>query len=248
MSQVFIQKPVIVGPLLQMVSKLNYRGVDMHFHTEYSMDGISKIKLLLEECRKRGIGVAITDHNEIKGVIKAMEQNTGQFIIPGIEITCNTGVHLVLYFPEASVLEEFYLKEVQPLKRKNPFFLPLSIDKMLKIARKYDSYTCVPHPYGPGVIGIMKEGKVTPGMLERIDMDVIHVRTKIRLIANQVFPITALPKPRSLRAMRTRERRSVFGNALENAILINRHRVAKSASSGGSSITQCRCSGNTTQP
>jgi hypothetical protein len=30
-------------------------------------------------------------------------------------------------------------------------------------------------------------------MLERIDMDVIHVRTKIRLIANQVFPISTLP-------------------------------------------------------
>src|SRR3989338_1971438 len=30
-------------------------------------------------------------------------------------------------------------------------------------------------------------------MLERVDMDVIHVRTKIRIIADQVFPISALP-------------------------------------------------------
>ncbi len=30
-------------------------------------------------------------------------------------------------------------------------------------------------------------------MLERIDMDVIHMRPKIRLIADQVFPISALP-------------------------------------------------------
>ena len=30
-------------------------------------------------------------------------------------------------------------------------------------------------------------------MLERIDMDVIHVRSKIPIVANQVFPITSLP-------------------------------------------------------
>ena len=30
-------------------------------------------------------------------------------------------------------------------------------------------------------------------MLERVDVNVIHVRTKIRLIANQVFPISTLP-------------------------------------------------------
>ena len=30
-------------------------------------------------------------------------------------------------------------------------------------------------------------------MFERIDMDIIHMRTKIRVIANQVFPIAALP-------------------------------------------------------
>lgn len=170
MSQVFLQKPVIVGPLLQLVSKLNYRGVDMHFHTEYSMDGVSKIKIMLEELGKKGIGVAITDHNEIQGVIKAMEQNSGQFIIPGIELTCNTGVHLVLYFPEISVLEKFFKKEILPLKKKNPFFLPISLEKMLQVARKYDCYTSAPHPFGPGVIGIMKEGGVKPSTLRSIDM------------------------------------------------------------------------------
>jgi hypothetical protein len=43
--------------------------------------------------------------------------------------------------------------------------------------------------------------------------------------------------PRSPRAIRTWERLSITGNPLENAILINRQRVAKSASSGGSSMT-----------
>ena len=32
-------------------------------------------------------------------------------------------------------------------------------------------------------------------MFDRIDMDVIHMGRKIRIIANQVFPITALPNP-----------------------------------------------------
>lgn len=170
MSQVFFQKPLMVGPLFQLISKLNYHGVDMHFHTEFSMDGVSKIKVLLKECHKLGVGVAITDHNEIQGVINALEMNTGTFIIPGIELTCNIGVHLVLYFPEIIALKEFYRKEVAPLKRKNQFFLPITIEKMLKIARKYDCYTCAPHPFGPGVIGIMKERKVKAETIRQIDM------------------------------------------------------------------------------
>jgi len=170
MSQVFFQKPIIVGPLLQLISNLNYRGVDMHFHTEYSMDGVSKIKILLEEMKKKGVGVAITDHNEIQGVLAALKQNSGLFIIPGIELTCNTGVHLLLYFPEVSSLEKFYNREVLPLKKKNKFFLPISIEKMLKVARKYDCYTSAPHPFGPGAIGMMKEGKVSSEVVRNLDM------------------------------------------------------------------------------
>ena len=44
MSQIFFQKPIIKGPLLQLLSKVKFLGVDMHFHTEYSMDGVSKIE------------------------------------------------------------------------------------------------------------------------------------------------------------------------------------------------------------
>ncbi|MEK6938398.1 MAG: PHP domain-containing protein [Nanoarchaeota archaeon] len=170
MSLVFFQKPVTFGPLFQLVSKLNYHGVDMHFHTTYSMDGVSKIKNVLQECKRKGIGIAITDHNSIEGAIKALEQNTGLFIIPGIEVTCKNGVHLMFYFPEGHLLEKFYYTEIKPLMRKNPFFLPISVEEMMNKARKYDCYLSVPHPYGPGVIGMMKEGSPDKKLLKDIDM------------------------------------------------------------------------------
>src|SRR3989339_181513 len=111
MSQVFFQKPIIKGPILQLLSKVKFLGVDMHFHTEYSMDGVSKIEAVLEKCRKDGIGVAITDHNEIKGAIRAVKESKGQFIIPGIEMTCHVGNHLIVYFENIKQLQLFYDKE-----------------------------------------------------------------------------------------------------------------------------------------
>ncbi|MFH1682975.1 MAG: PHP domain-containing protein [Candidatus Woesearchaeota archaeon] len=170
MSQAFFQKPLIKGPLLQLVSKVGYRGADMHFHTQYSMDGVSRIESVLEKCKKNGIGVAITDHNEIKGAVRAVKEGQGLLIIPGIELTCHRGVHLILYFYKVNELKRFYQKEIVPRKKKNPFFLPIKIEKMLAVAREYNCVTCIPHPFGPGVIGVMKEVKVTKELLLKIDL------------------------------------------------------------------------------
>jgi hypothetical protein len=83
-------------------------------------------------------------------------------------------------------------------------------------------------------------------MFEQVDMNIIHMRTKIRIIANQMLPVTALPyDPFTTRHPNLG---TPLGNwqCLGNAILINR-RVAKSASWGGISMMQWRWSGNTIQ-
>ena len=85
-------------------------------------------------------------------------------------MTCHVGNHLIVYFENIKQLQLFYDKEVKPRKKKNPFFLPIKIEEMLKIAKKYDGITCVPHPFGPGVIGIMKEGKVNQEIIKHIDI------------------------------------------------------------------------------
>ena len=70
--------------------------VDLHFHSHYS-DGLNGVAKIAERARKLGIGIAITDHNEIRGALE-MEQYGDIFSIPGIEITSAEGSHLLVYF------------------------------------------------------------------------------------------------------------------------------------------------------
>jgi hypothetical protein len=72
-----------------------------------------------------------------------------------------------------------------------------------------------------------------------------NVCVMVRIVADEMFPKTPLPMPRSPRFARTFDNRSLLGKAFENSILIRRQRVAKSISSSGNCRTQCMCSGST---
>lgn len=73
---------------------------DIHIHTIYSYDGTASISAVLSRAKELGLDViAITDHDEIRGSLKAMElaSNYGVEVIPGIEITTAEG-DLLAYF------------------------------------------------------------------------------------------------------------------------------------------------------
>ncbi|HEY9527920.1 MAG TPA: PHP domain-containing protein [Anaerolineales bacterium] len=63
---------------------------DLHMHTVYSYDGTASVPAVLARTKQVGLDViAITDHDEIRGALKAVEL-APRFdieIIPGIEIT-----------------------------------------------------------------------------------------------------------------------------------------------------------------
>jgi hypothetical protein len=69
-------------------------------------------------------------------------------------------------------------------------------------------------------------------MLDRVDMDVINMTREIVLIANGVLPIALLPDT-AFTFGGAAETRSPLVRLRENADLISRQRVAKSASSSG---------------
>ena len=70
--------------------------VDLHIHTIYSPDGTVPVKKLLKIAKKRGLGaIAITDHNEIKGAIKAEKLGIIR-VIKGIEVSTAAG-HVLGY-------------------------------------------------------------------------------------------------------------------------------------------------------
>ncbi len=70
--------------------------VDMHIHTSYSPDGRVPPEKIAKYAKKIGLdAVAITDHNEIKGAIKA--KNAGILpVMVGIEVSSKDG-HILGY-------------------------------------------------------------------------------------------------------------------------------------------------------
>lgn len=76
---------------------------DLHLHTIYSYDGTASLAAVLNRAKQLGLDViAITDHDEIKGALKALEiaPNYGVEVIPGIEITTAEGDLLALFITE----------------------------------------------------------------------------------------------------------------------------------------------------
>jgi predicted metal-dependent phosphoesterase TrpH len=67
--------------------------LDLHIHSYYSDDGIGSPLNIIKSLRKKKIhGMAITDHNTVKGGLNALKVAPKDFIvIPGIEISTKDG-------------------------------------------------------------------------------------------------------------------------------------------------------------
>ncbi len=123
--------------------------VDTHVHTHYS-DGLAGVPRIERFCRDRGLGVAVTDHNEIRGATSIYERERVP-VIPAIEVGTEEGIDLLVYFATAEALEEFYIAAVEPHLRSR--FMVRSwvraID-CLRAAREMDAYVSLAHPFALG--------------------------------------------------------------------------------------------------
>jgi len=131
----------------------NYKLVDMHLHSCYSPDSSTKIKDIVETANKRKIGIAITDHNEIKGCLEASKYDI--FLIPGIEITCKEGCHILVYFYNINELKDFYNKNIKN-NLINNMRTRLSHKDLINLSRKYKCILSAAHPFGGGKSGLYK--------------------------------------------------------------------------------------------
>jgi predicted metal-dependent phosphoesterase TrpH len=123
--------------------------VDTHVHTHYS-DGLAGVPRIERFCRDRGLGVAVTDHNEIRGSTSMFERERVP-VIPGIEVGTEEGVDLLVYFATAERLEEFYKAAIEPFLRSR--FMSRSwvqsID-CLRTAKEMGAYVSLAHPFAFG--------------------------------------------------------------------------------------------------
>jgi len=79
----------------------NTLHVDLHTHTSYSPDAVTSPAELVERATMMGLDrIAVTDHGEIEGALRAHELDPGRVII-GEEIRCRGGTELIgLYLTE----------------------------------------------------------------------------------------------------------------------------------------------------
>jgi predicted metal-dependent phosphoesterase TrpH len=132
-------------PDLNKLTK-RYVVVDMHFHSRYS-DGLNTVSAIAKRARKLGIGVGITDHNEIRGAIE-INSYKDVLSIPGIEITSVEGIHILVYFFEIEGLEAFYHDYVKPhMGTEIMSSTNLEIEEIIKHARHFKTVIIFPHPY-----------------------------------------------------------------------------------------------------
>jgi len=135
-------------PNHKQMEKAGFTSIDMHYHTKYS-DGMRKVPIIIKKAKRLGIGVSITDHNDIRG---ALEINKCKDIlsIPGIEVTSKEGVHTLFYFYNASELAEFYNYVILPNKEKNSHFTSIPLNELLENSKDFNCIIVAAHPHGVG--------------------------------------------------------------------------------------------------
>jgi len=103
----------------------------MHVHTNCSPDSLSSEKDVISACMKRGLsGVAITDHNTIRGALAAKKSAPPGFtIIIGEEIQTRDG-EIIGYFLEENI----------------PPHLPA--EETVKRIKAQGGLVGIPHPFG----------------------------------------------------------------------------------------------------
>ncbi|MFZ7128017.1 MAG: PHP domain-containing protein [Desulfobacterales bacterium] len=139
-------------PDLDQLSE-RYTVVDMHFHSAYS-DGINGARTIAAKARHLGIGIGITDHNEIRGALE-IDRIEGVFSIPGIEVTSAEGSHLLVYFDAVDKLRQFYFDDIQPFMGPDVMCSTrLEMEEIIDRAKPYDALVVFPHPFSAAYTGV----------------------------------------------------------------------------------------------
>ncbi|MGB4252465.1 MAG: PHP-associated domain-containing protein, partial [Candidatus Methanoculleus thermohydrogenotrophicum] len=135
-------------PVSEEIRRLGLLPADLHFHTCYS-DSATRVRDALKLAARRGIGLAITDHNQVGGVLEAARQKSPIPLIPGIEVSASDGPHLLLYFYAVSDLADFYSHHIEKNRRSGPFTaICLDTNSILDASEAYPCVTAEAHPCG----------------------------------------------------------------------------------------------------
>jgi predicted metal-dependent phosphoesterase TrpH len=110
---------------------------DLHTHSKYSVDALTKPETIVKVCKKKGISVSVTDHNNMdsytKGNLLKIGKKLDVFIIPGQEINLIENEK----YSSGEVIGYFLNKPIE----KAPF------GEVLDEIKKQGALLSCPHPF-----------------------------------------------------------------------------------------------------
>jgi len=95
--------------------------LELHAHSKYSFDSMAKPRKILEAAIKAGLdGIAITDHNTIRGAVETatINQNPKFQVIIGTEIASDAG-DIVGLFLSDEIRARKYMEVIDEIHRQN---------------------------------------------------------------------------------------------------------------------------------
>jgi len=117
---------------------------DFHIHSKFSYDSLLNPKRIVRIAEKRGLdGIAITDHDTIKGALEASKLNKSIYIVIGSEIKTEIGDIIGLFLKEEITSKNF--------------------DEVVDEIKRQDGLVVLPHPY-------KKNQDIPNGILRKVDL------------------------------------------------------------------------------
>lgn len=117
---------------------------DFHVHSNYSCDGYVEPKILVKVAAKAGLsGIAVTDHNTIKGGLDAKKyENDNIQVVVGSEILCDRGEVIGLFLTE-EINSTSFLDVVEEIKDQNGIvILPHPFDSVRSTSIHPNTHDC----------------------------------------------------------------------------------------------------------
>ena len=138
---------VFQKPQHSSILQEGYSAVDMHNHSEYS-DTTTPITTIAKKARKQGIGLALTDHNEVAGNIKLAQDNPDLLVVPGLEITTKEMAHVLTYFYSPDEMQDFFDTHIKDSRGGNPnLATKVSVTDLLDMTKDYNCVIAPAHPF-----------------------------------------------------------------------------------------------------
>lgn len=138
---------------------------DLHCHSHFS-DGEPSVPEIEAHCQQLGIGVALTDHNEIRGALQLHDRGKIPCVL-ATEVGTREGFEFLAYFKCPNALETYFRQVIEPyLLKRYMVRSRIPTAAVLESAAHFDVFLSLAHPFALGRKSI-RSLKHDPDLVQR---------------------------------------------------------------------------------